>query len=631
MCAKKKGGSTKSFRFAGEIAFLSNLSADEESAFSQIFPMFQGKFISESPYRVPAQVRRTREIAARVSIPFFRQKFNSYSPRDITGAVSTAVTLPLRLTDECTSGTRFLLGAAIWLLDYTQINMLDELGTMLPAEPDDSIEYETPVIDDIVHPHETILRMLTLLTGRKEKYRKSFEQVIALIDRDDAAFLRAMFRDSVFDFFSRFIEVYTRVKPEPLEPFPDLMHKYSPFPFETPTIPFPSPEQSHPDLFFLLKGPSLIGASKEKIKQEFHNRRMIDSLYGFSVPDPYAICAAYLLLEREGDTIIDLNFLTAMVAICAERQLPWGYDEPVAWGITREERCPEYCQRYLYNSADRPSSEPCDTPMAQVDEGFLVSEPQLFYLATGYALPRDRVPSEQLISWFERQGVSETRSRELAYGAMLVSAIDDRPWDDSWEPQFSEAPDVDESFSNGEADSAPDDSESTNISAVLRSLKELRHTLHESERSIRELQDRLHETEKRNAHDREELHQLRDTLYRMKSDEPPQDEELDSEIELPFRVERRLLVFGGHETWLKTIRPLLPGARFFDRETLADLNAVRGADVIWIQPNALSHKFYYRVIDTARKYEIPVRYFAYASARKCAIQLVMSECSSTEK
>lgn len=319
-----------------------------------------------------------------------------------------------------------------------------------------------------------------------------------------------------------------------------------------------------------------------------------------------------------------------MVAICAERQLPWGYDEPVAWGITREERCPEYSQRYLYNSADRPSFEPDDTPMAQVDEGYLVSEAQLFYLATGYALPRDRVPSEQLISWFERHGVSETRSRELAYGAMLVSAIDDRPWDDSWEPQLSEAPDVD-GPSNGEADSAPDDSESTNISAVLRSLKELRHTLHESERTIRELQDRLHETEKRNAHDREELHQLRDALYRMKAEESPQDEEFDSEIELPFRVERRLLIFGGHETWLKAIRPLLPGARFFDRETLADLNAVRGADVIWIQPNALSHKFYYRVIDTARKYEIPVRYFAYASARKCAIQLVMLECSSTEK
>ena len=90
------------------------------------------------------------------------------------------------------------------------------------------------------------------------------------------------------------------------------------------------------------------------------------------------------------------------------------------------------------------------------------------------------------------------------------------------------------------------------------------------------------------------------------------------------------MVFGGHDTWRKAIRPMLPDIRFFDREMLPDINAVKGADAVWIQPNALSHPFYYRVIDMARKENIPIRYFGFASARKCAEQLAVDEMASAD-
>lgn len=49
---------------------------------------------------------------------------------------------------------------------------------------------------------------------------------------------------------------------------------------------------------------------------------------------------------------------------------------------------------------------------------------------------------------------------------------------------------------------------------------------------------------------------------------------------------------------------------------------VKHTDVIWIQPNAISHSMYWRVMDTARAYKKQVRYFAFASWAKCAEQVV---------
>lgn len=58
---------------------------------------------------------------------------------------------------------------------------------------------------------------------------------------------------------------------------------------------------------------------------------------------------------------------------------------------------------------------------------------------------------------------------------------------------------------------------------------------------------------------------------------------------------------------------------------LPEIDAIKGADVVWIQANALSHKYYYRIIDAAKKGGADIRYFRYASARKCAEQLAEDE------
>ena len=51
----------------------------------------------------------------------------------------------------------------------------------------------------------------------------------------------------------------------------------------------------------------------------------------------------------------------------------------------------------------------------------------------------------------------------------------------------------------------------------------------------------------------------------------------------------------------------------------------RKADAIWIQTNAMCHSQYYKVVDEAKKNNIPIRYFSFASPNKCAEQFVQED------
>ena len=52
---------------------------------------------------------------------------------------------------------------------------------------------------------------------------------------------------------------------------------------------------------------------------------------------------------------------------------------------------------------------------------------------------------------------------------------------------------------------------------------------------------------------------------------------------------------------------------------------IKNANVIWIQTNALGHTNFYKIIDVARVHGVPVRYFSYASAVKCAEQIILED------
>ena len=636
---KKKTGRTKMWKLAGEPVYPSPLFPAEEDILSGIF-FWNELFSIDAPaiFEVPASLMNTRQSAARASLEFFFQQFGEkYQREDIVEALTTAATVPTTLAEQLADEKSFLLGAALWLLDYVRVHDLeDELEPLLPSEPDDDIIFRVPSVDDFTHSWADILRLMSVFSGRNGKHRKAFRSILSLLDKETCTHLRNSFKEVALDYFDRLMQVCTRVKksagqtapPPPInvlaKPSLDSLLNDGP-------PPFLSAEDS-PDILFLMQTVILVGAPMDKIQETLHSRRSAELMAGFAVRDPYVICMAYLLLEREGDALASLNMLTGGVIACADRHLPWAFGVPLSYAAAGEVGGQDYTLRYPFCETTDGEEED-DLPSIDIDAGQRCSESQLFYLATGYALPRDNVPSSRLAEWFVKQGLSEDRARELAWGAMIASYLD--AWRDRefWSREFSWEDLEDESEPEPKTvPEMPQEKETEDpaqVEELTRQIKELRRALHDTERAAKQLQDRLLQAERQAASDREELNQLRSTLYVIRNEEDePASGVVEGGIELPCKIQRRVLAFGGHDTWRKAIRPLLPDVRFFDTDMLPDISALKMADVIWVQTNAMSHKFYYRIIDTARKNGIPVRYFGFASARKCAEQLVADERSA---
>lgn len=605
----------KTWRLSGEILSPEALSDTEERQFSEIFSSFQNLTMAEPSLGVSAATMRGRETAARASLGYFCGRFADDYGRDaVIKAFATALALPVKPYDFNTLS----FGAALWILDYVQEQDLQP--ELLPLLPQNAELPEFPAVD-FRYPRDLVSSVAYVLLNRRKSTLKEFRKLTGLLRKPDAANLRAAFRDAILDYFGRFLEVCKRVAPA-TPPAPETAPTLSPFPlakdlFSTGTKPPPPPDfrnlpERTPDVTFLIKTPSLIGMPLDKMQAELYYRRLTDLLSEFAVRNPYEICAASLLLERENDLLMNLNTLTNAVIACAERHLPWACERTEAAPPLYGAATPDYALHY--------------TDGGTAPEGRFFSAQQLFYAATGYLLPRDREPSGELESWFTARGLSVDDSRALAVAAMALSAPDDARADAEggvWEAVRANRKAPGEPGGPGDPDNAE------RVAELARQLKSAKQAAHEKEQLIRQLEEQLRDETRRAEQDRMELRGLRDTLFRTRAGEVSDFSTPEKPVQLPWQVRRRVLIFGGHDTWSKSIRPLLPGARFFERESLPDLNAIKGADVVWIQANALSHKFYYRIIETARRENILVRYFSFASARKCAEQVVENELSGT--
>ena len=161
------------------------------------------------------------------------------------------------------------------------------------------------------------------------------------------------------------------------------------------------------------------------------------------------------------------------------------------------------------------------------------------------------------------------------------------------------------------------------LKAEQENNRKLRFSLHEAEKNSREARKELSAVRESAALEHRELADLREVVFNAENAETEEAEEPIDENLFPYEVKKETVVFGGHETWLKAIRPMLTGnIRFLDKDLNFDVNVIRNAEVIWVQTNAISHTQYYRITDAARQYKKPLRYFSHASAAKGALQVL---------
>ncbi len=629
MCAKKKTAPSRIWKLAGRPLPTPALTAEERKEIEYDFSVYRRFRAGDSQgvQCVSPAAARLHESAAKAVASFLCQRYAGRFGREtVIKAVSVSVSVPAAWIGRTASHPDFLMGAALWLLDYLEdaCDDPDEYLELLPPEADGELEYCMPFAEDLAHSQETILRMVMLLGGREKAYRKEFRALLGLIDPDTAERLRGAFRDSFLDYMDRAVEIFNRLTPVAPD-FSDALDEWR----HPSNLPEPDHRTANPHFFFLMMAPEWICRPLPVLQEKLHSKKSAELLAGYGVDDPYGLCAAYFLLEWEGDALASLNALTAAVMICAMRHLPWAQDDFGARAGLFQKGAPDYRLRYEY------SGQPDEEDEEPIEMDWRRSETQLFFLATGVVLPRNRVPSDKLVEWFTRQGVAEQRARELAWAAFMAYYVEDDEYrwhsvdlfSDDWDREEPPAEEI------CEAPIVPADTGAADakIEELTRKLKAAQGALHDAERTANRLREQLRDMERKGGAERSELAQLRETLYQLRAGEDETETDSGPLVELPWQVRRRAVVFGGHDSWRKAVKPLLPGARFYDREELPDLNAIRGADVVWLQVNALSHKYYYRIIDAARKNNIPVRYFGSASAKKCAVQLALDELAAEKK
>lgn len=563
MGGKKKAASAKSWTLAGEPVYSTPLAPSEERVFKEAVSSLRSAAMQmreDSPrFSQNGGAMKKGEQAARASLGYFFKYFDGkYRREDIAEALAKAAALPGPVADHCNSSSCYMLGAALWLLDYVERAVLwEELIPLLPPELDEEIDFATPSVDDLVYSRDHMLGLMTVLMERRGKQRQAFRRIWSLVDQETAGGLKTAFKDALLDYFDRYLEVCSRVKPSAGPDGGEAPSLLSPpslgDPFGVNTLDdfqdF-NPARNHADLWFLMHSTLLIGKSTEEVRETLYFRRSSELLLGFHVGDPYTICAAYLLLERDSDVLANLNMLTVNVLICAERHLPWGADEAYSYAEPFEDGTPDLSLRYAYHPRENAGEE--DLPDPDIEEGELLSEGQLFYLATGYALPRNQAPSSRLRDWFQEQGVPEGRAEALTWGAWFASYVDDlrarRPMPFDVPDDFEDfLKSLDEELTELAEEAETEDS-AAKAAELTRQLKESRKALHEAEQGMRQLQERLRSVEADALRDRAELSQLRETLFDLRAREDQPENEAEAEIEFPYQTVRRIVAFGGHDT-----------------------------------------------------------------------------------
>lgn len=332
--------------------------------------------------------------------------------------------------------------------------------------------------------------------------------------------------------------------------------------------------------------------------------------------NPYELCFALLWLLEADDDLPWLYGPGCGLMTEVGDALPWAlwkYDElddPVWAGFQPLETERSVSLPNLYRRSYRDTG----------DEQTPASIAQIIYRETGLILPRNLHLYDYYAKELEASGLG---AQESAYLVLLMSALVSRErqvpaLNLRLNPELLLEPQKDR-----QEDTEASPAEEADVQALKAELKGLKAALYDAEQETRKAKRAFEETRTLMEREHRELADLREYVFRQEEEaEDRETEEALSGPDWPYEVRRDTVIFGGHATWSKGIRSILTGnVRFVEKDLLFDTKLVKRAEVVWIQPNALSHPMYWRVVDTARTCKKPVRYFAYASWAKCAQQV----------
>lgn len=350
----------------------------------------------------------------------------------------------------------------------------------------------------------------------------------------------------------------------------------------------------------------------------------LDELIRFSVDDPYETLFALLALLDDNSNIPWLCYGSCAVFYTAMDQLPTTRSHYLHKGRLEEKISRgadpvyqmEYPSDHRFENTVTSEGDPVVRKRAE-------NLAQKIYAQSYTLLPRLQFVRPDIDVLLKGIG-AETEREKIAY-ELLIQGLMAGFYDLSGLDSYLLLKDIE----NGESESTDENIKEPEATKEISELRHRNTALNKAYRDeaarARELQDECDGMKTDLEEMRQELAELRNIVFNRENEVAEEETEEETKISLPYSVKKRTVSFGGHPGWLKSMKEYLPDVRFISPDMLPNTMLLRAAEVIWIQPNCISHSDYYRIINVAKEYKVKIHYYAYDSATKCAKQLAMED------
>ncbi len=348
---------------------------------------------------------------------------------------------------------------------------------------------------------------------------------------------------------------------------------------------------------------------KDLMSEEFNER-----FRSFRIENPYRLAFALLYLADRGDDLIWMYYFGTALAKMIADTLPWRY----------------YAESELVENLEEQYEDCAGNPLPDIyalnygnDDYEHYRErrnmAQMIYELTGVIMPRDYDAFSWAANYWDEYDVNEEDQKLMRFGVGIMDALHFRNEDRYKQPDSQTETKTDPAMDSGKDINETIQKLEARIRALTNENKELKEASWNAHSQNAKLSEKLEKAYSDAHHDREELAKLREIVFLSQN---PQSEAPDQTIPLPYETEQRIVICGGHDSFLRQFSQLITGNIRYLNNVRVNEDLIRNADRIWIQTNAISHSEYYKVVDLCRKNNRPLNYFLYASARKCAEQVV---------
>ena len=552
-------------------------------------------------------------------------------------------------------------GAAIWILDQLKKSgRMHEAFDYMPSESGEIYAVDIPFgIEHPAYELELILSVSLMIVTRNSgrcltdtgKRDENFDRLLGLIDKEKLDHACRVFEEKQWDIIGRAMRLAAFFDEEENKILRKLRNNYEVSPLMASGEPPLSREETD-DLaeradnlrrkhrWIEHEMADYLYMPRKELVKAVGNRYAADILQGFTVDDPYELCMALvLLLDNGSDAPWLMNSGTTLMLYAAE-MLPWypyyEDEDPDAEDDNFEEDDTESEEVFAGGHFNRNDwiSQPEEPELIDAYHTRFGGEniAQIVYRLSGGVLPFRMHPFAKERREMIEQGMDEYTADKIESMSELFYFRDFRSgavnlrrnWFNSFDVEDDGTEDDGSGQETEDISAEPDADAAAELEKARKEIKNLRRALSEANREANSQKAKYEKELKTLRQEHRELADLREIVFNKERSEP--EEKTGSQITFPYELKKRTIIFGGHDSFLKTLKKLIPDAKYVDPGNYTfSPEIIRNADVVWVQNNCISHTQYGRVLDITRRYGIQLRYFTYASAEKSAEQIAEAD------